>query len=148
MNANVTISPNQVAELGMFHAEREAAQDFDAVMETLSADPKYLYPSLGKGFSGRENAERFYRWFFENFSSKVIDGQLIRQWANETSVCQEYDVTLQMEEGTETHRILGVLFVEGDKLGGEIVYASELAIRRMLGPMFEELVVMDQPYGI
>ena len=71
MNANVTIDPNQVAELGMFHAEREAAQDLEAVMETLSADPKYLYPSLGKGFSGRENAERFYRWFFENFSSKV-----------------------------------------------------------------------------
>jgi len=32
-----------------------------------------------------------------------------------------------------------VLFVEGDKLGGEIVYASEAAIRRMLGPVFNEL---------
>ena len=73
----VTINPGQVFELGAFHAEREAAQDFDAVMETPSADPKYLYPSLGKGFSGRENAERFYRWFFENFSSKVIDLDVI-----------------------------------------------------------------------
>ena len=148
MNTNVTINLDQVRELGTFHAEREAAQDLDAVMGTLCANPKYLYPTLGKGFSGRRNAERFYRWFFKNFSSKVVDGQLIRQWVNETSVSQEYDVVVKMHGKLEIHRILGVLFIEGDKLGGEIVYASEQTIQRMLGPMFSELVVMDKPYGI
>ncbi|MDA8526845.1 hypothetical protein N9K90_03775 [Gammaproteobacteria bacterium] len=87
-------------------------------MGTLCANPKYLYPTLGKGFSGRKNAERFYRWFFKNFSSKVVDGQLIRQWVNETSVSQEYDVVVKMHGKLEIHRILGVLFIEGDKLGG------------------------------
>lgn len=147
MQSNVTIDQKQVAELGLFHAEREAARDLKAVMGTLSSNPKYLYPTIGKGFSGLQNAERFYRWFFENFSPKVVDGKLIRQWVNETSVSQEYDVTLDIEGQLETHRILGVLFVEGNKLGGEIVYASDKTIKRMLGPMFEELVILDQPYS-
>ena len=83
----------------------------------------------------------------KNFSPRVVDGKLIRQWVNETSVSQEYDVTLDIEGQLETHRILGVLFVEGNKLGGEIVYASEKTIKRMLGPMFEELAILDEPYG-
>ena len=40
MNTNVTINLDQVRELGTFHAEREAAQDLDAVMGTLCANPK------------------------------------------------------------------------------------------------------------
>jgi len=140
MNKRVDLTIDQVGALGALHAEREAARDFDAVMATLSDNPRYEYPTLGKGFSGRSNAERFYRWFFENFSPKVTHYVLINQWVNEGSVAQEYDVTLTFDDVDETHRILGVLFVEGDKLGGEVVYASEAAIRRMTGPMFSELV--------
>jgi hypothetical protein len=44
MQSSVTIDQNQVAELGIFHAEREAARDLEAVMGTLSSNPKYLYP--------------------------------------------------------------------------------------------------------
>jgi len=140
MNKRVDLTIDQLGALGALHAEREAARDFDAVMGTLCDNPRYEYPALGKGFSGRSNAERFYRWFFENFSPKVTHYVLINQWVNEGSVAQEYDVTLTFDDVDETHRILGVLFVEGDKLGGEVVYASEAAIRRMTGPMFSELV--------
>ena len=52
MQNNTTIDPKQVAELGLFHAEREAARDLEAVMGTLSSNPRYLYPTIGKGFSG------------------------------------------------------------------------------------------------
>lgn len=142
MNNRVDLTIEQVGALGALHAEREAARDFDAVMDTLSQNPRYEYPTLGKGFSGRSKAERFYRWFFENFSPKVTHYVLINEWVNERSVAQEYDVTLTFDGEDETHRILGVLFVEGDKLGGEVVYASEAAIRRMTGPMFDELVAL------
>ena len=108
-------------------------------MATLNDNPLYEYPTLGKRFSGRNNAKRFYEYFFKNFSPNVVEVRLIREWANDTSVAQEYDITLSFSGVKETHRVLGVLFVEGDKLGGETVYASEKAIRRMLGPIFDEL---------
>lgn len=138
-NATVTLNKAEVYALGAHHAEREAARDLVAVMATLSENPVYEYPTLRKRFSGREKSQRFYEYFFENFSPNVVDGQLIRQWANETSVAQEYDIVLSFNGVKETHRVLGVLFVEGDKLGGEIVYASEATVRRMLGPVFDEL---------
>ncbi|NNM10451.1 MAG: nuclear transport factor 2 family protein [Pseudomonadales bacterium] len=131
--------PEEVRALGAHHAEREAAKDLSAVMGTLSANPVYDYPVLGKKFSGRDKAERFYQYFFANFSPNVVDAQLLQEWCNESSVAQEYDVTLSFSGKKETYRILGVLFVDGDKLGGETVHASEQAIRRMLGPIFDEL---------
>ncbi len=108
-------------------------------METLSDNPLYYYPAIGKQFRGREKSQRFYEYFFENFTPNVVGGQLIREWVNDTSVAQEYDITLTFDGVEETHRILGVLFVEGDKLGGEIVYAGDQTIRRMLGPIYHEL---------
>lgn len=108
-------------------------------MGTLTANPCYEYPTIGKQFSGWDNTVRFYTDFFKHFSAHVVDTKLLGEWANEQAVTQEYDVTLELEGERETHRILGILVVDGDKLCGERVYASELAIRRMVGPMFNEL---------
>lgn len=136
---HTTLTSAEVYALGAHHAEREAARDLPAVMATLNDNPVYEYPTLRKRFSGRERSQRFYEYFFEHFSPKVVDGRQISEWANETSVAQEYDITLSFSGVEETHRVLGVLFVAGNKLGGETVYASEKAVRRMLGPIFNEL---------
>jgi len=135
----VLLPAEQVAALGAYHAEREAACDFAAVMATLNDHPVYDYPNLRKRFSGRDKAEQFYTYFFAHFSPHVVAGRLLREWANDTSVAQEYDITLSISGQQETHRVLGVLYVVGDRLGGETIYASEAAVRRMLGPLFEEL---------
>jgi len=136
---SITLTPSEIYKLGSHHAEREAAGDLEAVMETLSGDPVYYYPTLNKRFRGRDRSRRFYEYFFAHFSPAIQDVTLVREWVNDTSVAQEYDITLSFSGIVESHRVLGVLFVEGDKLGGEIVYASEAAIRRMLGPVFNEL---------
>jgi hypothetical protein len=138
-NNTVKLTPDEIYTLGSHHAEREAACDLAAVMDTLGDNPSYLYPTIGKRFTGRERSKRFYEYFFKNFTPNVISGKLIREWSNDTSVAQEYDITLSFSGIEETHRVLGVLFVEGDKLGGEVVYASDHAIRRMLGPIYDEL---------
>ena len=138
-DTSVTLTPEEIYHLGSHHAEREAARDLSAVMDTLNDNPLYYYPTIGKKFVGRDMSQRFYEYFFEHFSPNVVDGKLIREWVNDTSVAQEYDITLSISGVEETHRVLGVLFVEGNKLGGEIVYASDQAIRRMLGPIYDEL---------
>lgn len=138
MSKNKTgLSIEEVASLGSLHAEREGLQDLVGVMATLGEDPIYQYPTLSKQFSGRDKSQQFYEHFFANFSPNVIDYTLINQWVNETSVTQEYDMTLSFDGVEEKHRVLGVLFVVGDKLGGERVYASEKVIRKMTGPLFD-----------
>jgi len=135
----VTLSIDQVAALGRQHAMLEGEQKLEELMSTLSAHPVYEYPTIGKQFAGLEKTRRFYTGFFQHFSNHVIDTVLLGEWVNATSVIQEYDVTLDYEGTHETHRILGILMVEGELLGGERVYDSDLAIRRMLGPMYTEL---------
>lgn len=134
-----TLSLEAVAALGAHHAEREAARDLSAVMDTLSDHPVYDYPALRKRFAGRELSKLFYEYFFEHFSPNVVEGTLLNEWVNANSVAQEYNLVLSFDGVHETHRILGVLIVDGDKLGGETVYAGEQTVRRMLGPIFDEL---------
>ena len=141
-NNQTGLSIEEVATLGSLHAEREGLQDMEGVMATLGENPVYQYPTLGKQFSGREKSQQFYQHFFANFSPNVVDYVLINQWVNETSVTQEYDMTLSFDGVKENHRVLGVLFVVGDKLGGERVYASEKVIRRMTGPLFDGMTEM------
>lgn len=135
----MALNIEQVAKLGALHAELEGEQDLQGVMDTLGPEPVYEYPSLGKKFVGRDRSLRFYTWFFANFSPNVVGYTLIGEWVNADSVAQEYSITLEFDGKRETHRVLGVLVVEGDKLGGERVYGSEALIRRMIGPLFEEL---------
>lgn len=135
----MTLNLDEVAALGRQHATLEAEQKLDELMGTLSAHPVYEYPTIGKQFSGWEKTYRFYTGFFQHFSAKVVETDLLGEWVNLSSVVQEYDVTLAFDGARETHRILGILIVDGDKLGGERVYASDLAIQRMLGPMYAEL---------
>lgn len=130
----------QVAALGALHAEVEGQRDLDAVMATLSDNPVYEYPVIGKKFSGRDNALRFYQYFFANFSPNVTGARMFHQWVNATSVTQEYEIDCNFAGEQECHRILGVLLVEGDKLCGERVYASAATIRRMIGPLYDDLI--------
>ncbi|MFK8019829.1 MAG: hypothetical protein AB8B86_08685 [Pseudomonadales bacterium] len=136
----MALSIAEVTALGRKHSMLEGEQKLDELMETLTSNPCYEYPTIGKQFSGWENTLRFYTGFFEHFSPQVTKTQLLGEWVNEQSVTQEYDVTLEFNGKPEVHRILGILLVEGDKLGGERIYASELAIKRMVGPMFDDLI--------
>ena len=60
------------------------------------------------------------------------------EWVNETSVAQEYDITLRIDGKLETHRVLGVLFAQGDVLGGERIYGTERVIELMAGRVLAE----------
>jgi hypothetical protein len=82
---------------------------------------------------------RYYTQFFSDFMAKVAGYELLDEWVNERSVVQEYDITLEVDRARETHRVVGVLYAQGERLGGERIYGSERAVRRMAGCLFDEL---------
>jgi len=37
------------------------------------------------------------------------------------------------------HRVIGILWADGELMGGERVWGSEVCLRAMIGPLFDEL---------
>lgn len=126
-------------KLGGRHAELEARCDLEGVLATLVASPHYEFWPTGLRLSGGSLVRRYYEQLFVNFISRTRSYELIGQWGDESAVVQEYTVTLEVDGGMETHRILGILYADGNRLGGERVYASDRCIRRMVGDLWSEL---------
>ena len=126
-------------ELGTRHATLEARCDLEGVMATLVDDPIYGFYPAGLGMRGRNRVRRYYEHLFESFVPATKSYRLIGEWANAASLVQEYEIVLQLAEGTETQRVLGILYAEGELLGGERVYASDRCVRLMTGALYHEL---------
>ena len=129
----------RMLDLGRRHADAEAKADLEATMATMVAEPYYEFHPLGLSLRGGDNVRRYYTQFYENFLPRTASYRLIEEWVNETSVAQEYEIGLRVDGGIETHRVIGILYADGELLGGERIYASEQFVRHMAGPMFEEL---------
>lgn len=138
----------KMAALGHLHADLEARRELEPLLETLVPDPVYEFHPLGAGFAGGENVRRYYEQFNSDFMQKIVGHSLLEEWVNETSVVQEYDITLDVNGTPETHRVVGVLFAaqgpNGVRLGGERIYGSERVVRLMAGVMFDELQPIER----
>ena len=58
------------------------------------------------------------------------------------AVSQEFELELKNAEGPERHRVLGVLYAAPDEpglMGGERIWGSETLLRKMVGPIWDEL---------
>ena len=126
-------------ELGSRHAELEARGDLDGLMETLIEDPHYEFHPLGLCMRGGDRVRRYYAQFIERFLPMTVGYELLEEWVNESSVSQEYAIHLQVDGKIESHRVIGVLYADGERLGGERIYASERFVRLMAGEIFDEL---------
>jgi hypothetical protein len=129
----------RMLELGRLHAELETRRELDPLMETLVAEPVYEFHPLGMRMSGGDRVRRYYAQFFENFMEKIVGYELLDEWVNESSVAQEYSITVQVDGAPETHRVIGILFAEGELLGGERIYGSKRIVQLMAGEIFDEL---------
>ena len=126
-------------ELGTRHAELEARGKLDELMATLVTDPVYEFHPSGLKMRGGDLVQRYYAQFIENFIPMTAGYTLVEEWVNESSVSQEYEIVLRVDGALEKHRVIGVLYAEGEQLGGERIYSSELFVRRMAGEIFDEL---------
>ena len=121
------------------HVVAETGDDVEPLMATLVHDPVYEFHPVGLTMSGHDRVRRFYTQFFTDFVSLRHSYRLLDEWVSETSVAQEYDIALNVDGVIEHFRVIGVLYAEGELLGGERVYASERFIRLMTGALYSEL---------
>ena len=129
--------------LGTRHATVEAACDLEATMATLVAEPVYEFWPSGLRMQGGALVRRYYENLFSVFIPATRGYELLDEWVNEASVAQEYRIDLEFDGVAESHRVVGILVADEARsglLGGERIYAGEACARRMLGPLYDELV--------
>lgn len=132
-------SAERMAELAHRHAAAEARGDLAETLATLVAEPVYEFHPTGLTMRGGDRVRRYYTQFFEHFVPRTVGYRMVEEWVNETSLTQEYEITLRVDGADETFRVLGTLFAEGELLGGERIFSSERFLRQMAGAMFDEL---------
>jgi hypothetical protein len=126
-------------ELGTRHARLEAEGALDLVMDTLVADPIYEFWPVGLRMRGRDRVRRYYEHLIGTFYGEQKSYRLIEEWLSERSLAQEYEMVVRFESGEETHRVIGILFAENGLLGGERVWGSKAVLKKMIGPVWDEL---------
>ena len=139
--AGVTADWNaeRMLELALRHARVESQKRLDELMDTLVEEPIYEFLVQGLTLSGGASVRRYYRQFFDDYMSKVSGGRLLGVWGDERAVAREDLIEVVGPDGPEVHRVMSVLFAEGDRLGGERIYAGDNVVRMFAGEMFGEL---------
>jgi hypothetical protein len=133
----------RMRELATRHARVESQERLEELMGTLVDDPLYEFIVQGLRLRGGDRVRRYYRNFFEGYLSRVTGGRRLGQWGDEHAVAREDAIEVTGESGPEVHRILSILYREGDRLGGERIYTSDHVVRMMTGEMYEELEPWD-----
>lgn len=126
-------------ELGTRHARLEAEGKLDLVMDTLVADPVYEFWPVGLRMRGRDQVRRYYEHLIGTFYGEQKSYRLIEEWLSERSLTQEYEMVVRFDGGDETHRVIGILFAQDGLLGGERVWGSKAVLKKMIGPVWDEL---------
>lgn len=129
-------------EVGTLHATLEGAGDLVGTMKTLVEVPVYEFWPMGKRMVGADAVLRYYTHLIEDFIPRQIGYTMIEETLSETALSQEYIIELHGPNGPESHRVLGVLYAAKDSpglLGGERIWGSEEFLRKMIGPVWDEL---------
>lgn len=130
---------DKMLELATRHARVESQKHLDELMDTLVAEPVYEFLAQGLMLRGGARVRRYYQQFFDDYMSQITGGQRLGQWGDETAIAREDAIEIAGRNGPEVHRVMSVLFAEGDRLGGERIYASDRVVQMMAGEMFGEL---------
>ena len=129
----------RMRELGARHAQLEAESNIEGVMATLVEDPVYEFWPIGLRAHGRDAVRRYYEHLIQIFIPSQIGYRLVDEWLSERSLTQEYAIDVRGPAGPVTHQVIGILWADGELMGGERVWGSEECLRAMVGPLFDEL---------
>jgi hypothetical protein len=134
-----TWNAEAMRELGTRHALLEAEGKLDLVMDTLIEEPIYEFWPIGLRMRGRDQVLRYYEHLIGSFFAKQQSFRLIEEWLSERSLAQEYEMVVDLGDGPETQRVIGILFAQDGLLGGERVWGSKALLQAMIGPVWNEL---------
>ena len=141
-----TWSREAMLELGERHARVETAGDLEATMATLVDVPVYDFWPVGRRAVGSEAVLRYYEHLVGTFMPSMVGFTLLDEWLSESSLIQDYEVELKTKNGADKHRIIGILFASEERdglLGGERIWGSEEVLRKMVGPVWDELEIIS-----
>ena len=124
---------DRMHELGSRHAQLEADCDIEGTMATVVPNPVYEFHPAGVRLEGRDQVRRYYEHLLTHFVPSTRGVRLLEEWASAASIVQEYEITVEVAGDLEAHRVIGILFAEGELLGGERIFSSERCARLMLG---------------
>lgn len=139
-------TPEAMYELGVRHATREAEGDLDGTMETLIDEPVYEFWPMGKRMVGTDAVRRYYAHLISDFMPSQIGYEMVDETLSAHALSQEYVIELHGPNGPEKHRVLGILYAAKDtpgKMGGERIWGSDEFLRRMIGPIWDELETIE-----
>jgi len=131
-------------ELGVRHATIETEGDLEGTMATLVEDPVYDFWPIGRRARGQQQIRRYYEHLMGTFIPSQRSAELVEEWVNETSLIQDYRIVLDGDSGPVSHRVIGILFAEGELLGGERIWCSEECLRLMVGDLWDELETISE----
>ena len=144
---NAEWTADSMYALGVRHATAEAEGDLEATMATLVDDPVYEFWPMGKRMVGTDAVLRYYEHLVSDFMPSQIGYEMICETVSPEALSQEFVIELRGENGEpETHRVLGVLSAAQDGsglMGGERIWGSDEFLRRMIGPIWDELETIE-----
>jgi SnoaL-like domain len=126
------------------HAQAEAEGDMATTMATLEDDCVYEFQPSRRVFRGKEMAERYYEYFFNNTNMTIESYDMLNEWVTDDGVGQEYVIQAKLADGTpRVFNIVGILTFGKEKLSGERLYASDEFLDLLVGPIYAETVPLD-----
>ncbi|MCR9094327.1 MAG: hypothetical protein NXI30_08925 [bacterium] len=144
---NAEWTADSMYALGVRHATAEAEGDLEATMATLVDEPVYEFWPMGKRMIGTDAVLRYYEHLVSDFMPSQIGYEMISETVSAEALSQEFVIELRGEDGApETHRVLGVLYAAQDGsglMGGERIWGSDEFLRRMIGPIWDELETIE-----
>lgn len=134
-------------ELGMRHATLEGEGDLEGTMDTLVEEPVYEFWPVGRRMTGREQVRRYYRHLIDDFMPSQIGYTMLAETLSGEALSQEYAIEMRGDDGPETHRVIGILYADPDEphlMGGERIWGDEAFLRRMVGPVWDDLEPIER----
>jgi hypothetical protein len=130
---------DELVAVGLKHAAAEGEGDLETTMATLDANPVYELQPMGRQLVGRDNARRYYEYFFAEFMPTIENFALRAEWINDDGIAQEYSMWVRGADGrVDRHDIIGILTFGTELLSGERLYGTEQLFRLMFGPLYDE----------
>ena len=141
-NTDDTAAREAMYALGMRHATLEAQGDIEGTMDTLVEEPVYEFWPIGLRMVGRDQVRRYYRHLIDDFIPRQIGYEMLAETLSGEALSQEYSIEIRGEQGPETHRVIGILYVDPkapERMAGERIWGDEAFLRRMVGPVWDDL---------
>ncbi len=130
---------DEVAKVALEHADAERDRQLEPLMATMVKDPLFEFHPPGSCLYGGDTIRRYYVQFLAKFMPLVEDATRLGEWVNTSAAVHEYSIDVRVGGAVERHHLTSVLYVSGDRLGGERLYGSGRLLRLMLDEMFDEL---------